>query len=60
MMCKCTDCANGGFRKALKGLVIGAGFSPVAKDLAGVAVGPLFTLTAMVGGVWRGVFYLLL
>lgn len=60
MMCKCTDCANDGFEKALKGLVIGTGFSPVAKHLAGVAVGPLLALTAMVGGVWGGFGYLLL
>lgn len=30
----------------------------MAKDLADVAVGPLFTLIAMVGGVWGGVGHL--
>lgn len=59
-MCKCIDCANDGFRKALEGLVVGAGFRPVAEDLAGVAVWPLFTLTAVVGGVRRRVGHLLL
>lgn len=30
----------------------------MAKDLTDVAVGPLFALIAMVGGVWRGVGHL--
>lgn len=45
-------------KKALKGLVIVTGLGPVAKDLTDVAVGPLFTLIAVVGGVWRGVGHL--
>lgn len=30
----------------------------MAKNLTNVTVGPFFTLTAMVGGVWRGVGHL--
>lgn len=45
-------------KKALKGLVIVTGVSPVPKDLTDVTVGPLLTLIAMVGGVWRGVWHL--
>lgn len=67
MVCKYSDCANEGLKKkkkkkqskkALKGLVIVTGVSPVPKDLTDVAVGPLLTLIAMVGGVWRGVWHL--
>lgn len=42
----------------LKGLVIVTGVGPVTKDLADVAVGPLFSFIAVVGGVRRGVGHL--
>lgn len=61
MMCKYTDCANEFFLKRrwlLKGLVVCTGIGPVAKDLADVAVGPLFALVAVVGSVWRRVWHL--
>ena len=45
-------------KKALKGLVVVTGFGPVAKDLTDVAIRPLFTLIAVVSGVWRGVGHL--
>lgn len=44
--------------EASKGLVIITGVSPVAEHLADVAVGPFFTLIAVVGGVRRGVGHL--
>lgn len=43
---------------ASEGLVIIAGVSPVAEHLTDVAVGPFFTLIAVVGGMWRGVGHL--
>lgn len=44
--------------RPLKGLVIVTGVSPVTEDLADLAVGPLFSFTAVVGGVWGGVGHL--
>lgn len=58
MMCKYSDCANERVGKASEGLVIVTGFGPVAKDLTDVAVGPLFALIAVVGGVRGGVGHL--
>lgn len=60
-VCKCTDCAGGRVVvvvRPLKGLVIVTGVSPVTEDLADLAVGPLFSFTAVVGGVWGGVGHL--
>lgn len=45
-------------KKGLKGLVVITGVGPVAKDLTDVTVGPFFALSAVVGGVWRGVGHL--
>lgn len=44
--------------KGLKGLVVITGIGPVAKDLTDAAVWPIVTLTAVVGGVRRGVGHL--
>ena len=43
-----------------EGLVIITGVRPVAEGLADVAVGPFLALTAVVGGVRRGVGHLCL
>lgn len=45
-------------KKASEGLVVIAGFGPVAEDLADVAVGPLVAFIAVVGGVRGGVGHL--
>lgn len=57
-MCKYFDCANKGGEKGLEGLIVVTGLGGVAKDLTDVAVRPFFTLTAVVGGVWRRVGHL--
>ena len=45
-------CQRGWGRKALEGLVINARVCPVTEDLTAIAIGPLVSLTAVVGGVW--------
>ncbi|TNN54564.1 Leucine-rich repeat-containing protein 43 [Liparis tanakae] len=49
---------RGGSGTKPKNIAASKGIGPVAKDLTDAAVWPIFTRSAVVGGVWRGVGHL--